>query len=577
MTWSLIKEAGIDYAAMPDARVDERLCFPTYAARAADGSYVISEERGIHKLVPFRFECRTLRVDVSRNILFDSTSLGIDDGFGCLMGDGSLGLVRRTQWELLIVSSRGQIVDRLGLENLSKRIPRYAAWTAKGTFLVVFFNRSYEVDIVEIDHRGQLLWYLPPGSVSLGIASSVQWLPSDTFLIADSFRHIACEVDRRGNVLWQFGEAENPSSHRQRLSSPSCAKCVAGGQRLIADARNHRILSLSPQREVGEIPLPDSGVSDPTHVDALPDQHVLVCDTGNARVIELDKAGRVVWDYGDAVAARRYLSYPRSVDVIAPDRYLVADTGHNRIVEFVHGEAEPIPFRGDDALFWPRCVRALPRGTLLIADGRNGRIVEVSRGGDVRRELAQIQLEDQLSLHDPHDVRELPNGHLLISDSPQDQVLEVDWSGVVHRVIGGGVENALKDPHSAQQLDDGSIVISDTGNHRVLIVGPDGACIRSIEAVEHGGIMYRLHHPRYAEVSPEGTLVIADTGQNRILGATLIGQFLWEFSRVSGSKLPRLNQPRWATLVGPDEIVVCDHFHHRFVHARRTSDVKADS
>jgi hypothetical protein len=35
-----------------------------------------------------------------------------------------------------------------------------------------------------------------------------------------------------------------------------------------------------------------------------------------------------------------------------------------------------------------------------------------------------------------------------------------------------------------------------------------------------------------------------------------------------GSKLPNLDQPRWAKLVNPNEIVVCDHFHHRVLHVR---------
>ena len=166
MTWELIREDGIEYTSLPEVRRHQQLCFPTYAARAADGTYVIAEERNIEKQVPFRFECRTLRVDANHQVLFDSTAIGIDDGFGCLMGDGCIAIVRRTQWELVIVSPQGNIVDRLGLHAFSKRLPRYARWTDRGTFLVVFFNRSFELDIVEIDRQGQLLWYLPPGAVS---------------------------------------------------------------------------------------------------------------------------------------------------------------------------------------------------------------------------------------------------------------------------------------------------------------------------------------------------------------------------------------------------------------------------
>jgi hypothetical protein len=73
------------------------------------------------------------------------------------------------------------------------------------------------------------------------------------------------------------------------------------------------------------------------------------------------------------------------------------------------------------------------------------------------------------------------------------------------------------------------------------------------------------------EVTPSGTMVIADTGHNRILAATLEGDFLWELSTIPGSLQPLLNQPRWVRLIGENEVVICDHFHHRILHLRHDS------
>lgn len=570
MTWELIREHGIQYVSLPDSRRQQQLCCPSYAARAMDGTYVIAEEWFLP--VPYCFECRTRRVDADHRIVFDSTAIGIDDGHGCLMDDGCIAIVRRTHWELVIVSPQGEIVDRLGLRACSKRLPRYARWTDKGTFIVVFNNRSFDLDIVEIDRQGRLLWYLPPAVRSIGIASSVQLLDSDRFLVSDSFRHYATEIDRDGNIVWQFGEPENPSGQEHRLSSPNSASCLADGQRLIADTRNHRILSVYPDGRARSITLPDSGLCDPNYADVLPNGHYLVCDAGNERVIQLDQQGGIVWEYGDSIAERRHLSYPRSVDLIGHNRYLVADTGNNRIVEFPDGKAEARPLCAGFDLFWPRCVRLLPSGMLLIADARNGRIVEITPDGHVVNEMCSIRSDQRSALADPHDVWLLPNGHLLVCDSSHDLILEVDWSGTVHRIIGDSGDVKLKDPHSAQQLEDGSVIISDTGNHRVLMVGTDGKCLRSFSVLRNGDSILRLHQPRYVEAGEDGTLVITDTGQNRILGCTITGQLLWEFSRVPGSKLTQLDQPRWAKLVNTDEIVVCDHFHHRILHVKWLQD-----
>src|SRR5690606_66207 len=129
-------------------------------------------------------------------------------------------------------------------------------------------------------------------------------------------------------------------------------RALHNGGRLMADTRNHRVLSVSTHDGGARpIALPDSGLCDPTYAEELPDGNVLVCDTGNGRVIELNREGQIVWDYGDAIAARRHLSYPRSVELTGADRYLVADTGHNRIVEFAAGGVEERPFRAEFPLF----------------------------------------------------------------------------------------------------------------------------------------------------------------------------------------------------------------------------------
>jgi hypothetical protein len=91
------------------------------------------------------------------------------------------------------------------------------------------------------------------------------------------------------------------------------------------------------------------------------------------------------------------------------------------------------------------------------------------------------------------------------------------------------------------------------------------------DAVRAESSVLRLNRPRYAEVHPDGAMVIVDTGQNRVLITTLTGHLIWEISDVPGSPLPRLHQPRWATLVSRDEVVISDHFHHRIVYLRRST------
>lgn len=568
MVWSVINEAGIGPAPMPATGNEKLLHHPIVAAQSDDGTYLIVDELGQEKQVPFSFGCRTIRVDADRNILYDSLANGIDDGHGCLLDDGSMAILRRTKWELLIMSPEGVIADRLHLDTLSKRLPWFVSWTCKGTFLIVFLNRAYDLDIVEIDRQGRLLWCLPSHVGHVGIAASAQLLHSDTILIADPIRHVAVEIDRTGNVAWQFGETKHPSRTIDHLSSPGSIRHMEDGRRVVADTRNHRILSIDEDGNNCEVIPHDGTFRDPRYADVLSNGNCLICDTGNARIIELDEQGYIVWYYGTSVVSRRLLSYPRSVEVTGAGGYLVADTAHDRIIEVIDGQIKEKPFHDKPGLFWPRCVRMLASGSLLIADARNSRIVEVSAKGHVLRELSHINLDGTQTLQDPHDVRMLPDGRLLVTDSKQDLVVVVDWSGCVYRAIGRKESFSLDDPHSAQQLEDGSIIIADTGHHRIVVVDPHGDDVREISSIRTDSSSLRLHHPRYVEVTRDGTMVIADTGHNRILAATTTGRFIWELSRVPDSSQPLLNQPRWVKLLNRNEVVICDHFHHRILHLR---------
>jgi len=573
MAWSLIKEAGIGLSTEVPAGTGQRspLRHPVFAIQSDDGSYLIVDELGREKLVPYGFGCRTIRVDVDHNILYDSLANGIEDGYGCLMDNGRMAILRRTNWELLIVSPDGEVTDRMRLATFSKRLPWSVTWTSNETFLIVFVNRAYDLDIIEIDPDGRLLWSLPANGRNLGIVTSVQLTPSNTVLMADSMLHVAVEVDRAGNIVWQYGETKHPARDIDHLSSPSSFRRAQDGSSVIADTRNHRVLLLDSMRADCQMVHHDGTFRDPAYAALLDSGNYLVCDTGNKRVIELDTQGYIVWNYGAPVVSRRLLSYPRSVDVNGSGGYLIADTAHDRIIELMDAHVREMPFKGEPGLFWPRCARMLPSGSLLIADARNQRVLEVSADGHILNQLTNVDLDGRQELQDPHDVRMLADGRLLITDSSQDLVVVTDWSGRVFQAVGGKGTDILKDPHSAQGLKDAGIIITDTGHSRIVVVDSTGAIVHEFDCIVDGAVQYRLHYPRYVEVTSSGTMVIADTGHNRILAATLEGDFLWELSTIPDSLQPLLNQPRWVRLIGEDEVVICDHFHHRILHLRHDS------
>ena len=220
-------------------------------------------------------------------------------------------------------------------------------------------------------------------------------------------------------------------------------------------------------------------------------------------------------------------------------------------------------------LFWPRCARRTGSGTVVVADGRNSRIVELSPSGEIRNELHALDCTECPELRDPHDVRALPNGRLLVADSASDVVVEVDWKGRVHRLVGPGAPTHLDDPHSVQPLDDGLLLICDSGNSRIVWVDARGKITGELRSLVSGTQQLRLSRPRYAEITEDSTLLVVDSGNNRVFASDPDGNLFWELSTIPGSPLELLNQPRWAQLLSRNEVLVSDHSHHRIVHLAR--------
>jgi hypothetical protein len=570
MSWLVTRELGVRYAPSRES-AGTTLKYPILAERGADGSTLIVDKGGIEKSLPFWLEYRTLRVAPDGRVLYDSHAHGIHDGYGCLTRDGGIALLRVTTWEVLLLSSEGWPMRTLALSAFAKLPPMLIAATDRDSLLVAFVDRLFEVEIVEIGLDGELLWYLPAAGHRFGCPASLQRLPNDNLLIADEFCSTATEIDRHGAIVWQFGKEKDPANRPDRLSNPHFVQWLPDGQRLIADTRNHRVLAIRDSQIAETIHPPDTELCCPTSATCLGDGRFLICDAGNGRVLELDADRHVAWQFGDSTVERHWFSFPRSVEYSGPDTYLVADTANDRVVRVRDGELRVWPTPGAAQLFWPRCARLTPAGSLLVADGRNSRVVELSTTGEVLNELRQLDLEGGLPLRDPHDVRLLPDHTLLLVDASLDLVAAVSWAGQVLWSAGRGSGPELRDPHSAQQLDDGSILICDTGNSRVLRLDRSGRVVDERQMLRCGSARYRFNRPRYAEISGDGGWLIVDTGNNRILGADPDGECAWELSHLPDSPTSWINQPRWARLINPNELLVTDHLHHRVVHLRRGS------
>lgn len=568
-SWRLVRELGLDYEKNVMTADSTSLLCPVSAEQTKSGGLLIVDDELQDRNPPLML-FRTLLLSAEREVIYDSKVHGVEDAYGCLMDGGQFAILRRARGELCVHAPSGELTRCVDLAGISGRRPKIFCRTPRGSFLVAFVGGRCELDLAEIDGNGRVLWSCVDFIASIGIPSSLQLLADQSILVADELHHVVWRLDRSGSSRILWGNWHSPSSSPGELHRPRCAQLLPGGTLVIADSGNGRIVVVNRSGHAANMPVRNTALFSPASVRRTKNGKYLICDAASRSVFELDARGTCVPRYGVPKVRRRHFSFPRSVQYLRGNRYLIANTAQNTIVHADCSGVSELQVNSMRGLFWPRAARKTRRGTILIADGRNSCIREISSGGEELRYLRLSRNGKQyVMLQDPHDVRLLPNGNLLIVDSQQHLVFETDWRGRAAWVIGMSTEIKLADPHSAQQLSDGRIMISDTRNHRIVFVDPKTGSGESISEIRVGATHCRLNLPRYAEVAPDGTLAIADAGNNRVLVTDLNYSFLSVLSEIPESPIPYLRAPRWVQPVTRNEMIISDHGNHRVLHLRR--------
>jgi hypothetical protein len=225
------------------------------------------------------------------------------------------------------------------------------------------------------------------------------------------------EVNPAGEIVWQYvGE----------MAFPHSAERLPEGDTLISDTGHDRVFRVNAAGEItwtsddwgsGTGALSDgSHLHYPNDVELLANGHLLITDRNNDRVIEVNKAGQVVWSYDQ-------LTRPHNGDRLANGNTLLANSEENVVIEVSPAGEIVWSYGGQGVLDWPRDADRLDNGNTLITDSRGSRVIEVDPGGHVIWSFTGLAL--------PYEADRLPNGNTLIADNSHRRVIEVDPVGEV--------------------------------------------------------------------------------------------------------------------------------------------------
>jgi hypothetical protein len=284
-------------------------------------------------------------------------------------------------------------------------------------------------------------------------------------LITDQFNNRVIEIDRNGNIVWQFGNGPddiaanaivgtNDAERVGNLTLMSGTGIPAGATKNCkkSGCADNRVLLVDPGGNIvwqyGQFKVTGFGpnqLNTPVQNTYLPNGNVLITDQGNQRIIEVRRTDNsIVWQYGEngvVGIGPNQLSNPNAAELLANGHILISDENNNRAIEVTHTAPSEIvkTFTAQGTVSGVAFASRLPNGNTLLTDSNNSRIVEVDpKDNPVWEYFTNTRPGSNPSPLPTRAVR-LANGNTLISDQFNHQVIEVNPSMMI--VTSYGVIN----------------------------------------------------------------------------------------------------------------------------------------
>ena len=353
--------------------------------------------------------------------------------------------------------------------------------SAAGQHLSSRFNRpgntliadQFNNRVIEVDPNGNIVWHFGLGPADFSPASIIgvndaqrvgeltlmagTGTPGGQQEAPDCVDPAGCPdnrvllVDRAGNILWQYGQFGPGGSGPNQLNTPVQNTWLPRADRHERDDENsgeHR---------------------------RVPRGHVLITDQANERIIEVNLAKQVVWQFGTTGVTGigpGFLNNPNCAELLENGHILICDENNNQALEVTHTTPSTIihtyTIAGGMLFNGVAFASRLPNGHTLITDSGNARIVETDENGNV---FWQYFTNTDPNSNPrggtgplPTRALRLKNGHTLISDQYNHRVIEVNHDMEIVRTFGkinllgyntqSVADGGLNSPYDAKRIGD---------------------------------------------------------------------------------------------------------------------------
>jgi len=158
--------------------------------------------------------------------------------------------------------------------------------------------------VILVNEDGNIIWqYGQDGGVSgsgfdeLNTPVAATVLPNGHFLITDQVNERVIEVNRKKEIVWQYGVTGLSGSGFDELNNPNSAELLENGHILIADENNNRAIEVDRNMNIIHTYTAGNTVSGVAFASRLGNGNTLITDSNNSRIVEVDSNDNVVWQY----------------------------------------------------------------------------------------------------------------------------------------------------------------------------------------------------------------------------------------------------------------------------------------
>lgn len=256
--------------------------------------------------------------------------------------------------------------------------------------LMAWFDRylkpANQTRLLVSDHgmRGEVVAMLWPSGKELWTIPNkrghdVQPLPGGGVLFTVGADHKVVEVDANRQEVWTCCDG---------LEHPLAAQRLANGNTLIADARAGRVIEVDRAKNVvWEYKSPDIANMRMRNAHRTDKDTTLIAVEAEAKLIEVDRAGKIVWQWQAPEGNKRRmymglrLANGNTIMPLNDPGEVVEVDPAGKVVRSIGGKSMDI------RMVWASGLTQLPNGNLLINDYTGRRMLEVDAKGNVIHQL----------------------------------------------------------------------------------------------------------------------------------------------------------------------------------------------